>query len=298
MKVLVTGCAGFIGSHLLSACIEAGHEVVGLDNFSAGTHNKTFLNTLSGQFEFINADIRDLSSCVDACQDVDVVLHQAAIGSVPRSLKHPDLTFQNNVLGFHNMLYAAKCAGVHKFIYASSSSVHGDDGILKSPYALSKFSNDLYAGHFAGYYGIQTVGLRYFNVFGPRQNPDGSYAAVIPKWAKLIAQRSPITIYGDGQQSRDFTYVKNVVMANMRAMHESFQKSGVYDIGCGDTYTLNQLFHFMVNHMGVESPPLIVYTEARTGDVRYSKADITKAKADFGYNPTWNLPMGLEDYLV
>lgn len=298
MKVLITGCAGFIGSHLLTACIEEGYEVVGLDNWIGGTQNKAFLRSLSGTFEFLQSDLRNLSDCIDACQGVDVILHQAAVGSVPRSLKHPDLTFQNNVVGFHNLLYAAKCAGVKKFIYASSSSVHGDDGFLKSPYALSKFSNDVYATHYSAYYKMQTVGLRYFNVFGPRQNPDGVYAAVIPKWAKLLAQNSPVTIYGDGMQSRDFTYVKNVVMANLRAMDPGFQKSGVYDIGCGDTYTLNQLHQFMVNHMCPNLNPLVIYSEPRNGDIRYSKADISKAKTDFGYKPTWTLPMGLEDYLA
>ena len=271
-------------------------DVVGLDNYSSGNQNKPYLNHIANKFEFIEGDIRDLSTCVDATQDVDVILHQAALGSVPRSLKHPDIYFQNNVVGFHNILYAAKVNKVKKFIYASSSSTHAKP--LKAPYAVSKLVNECYATSFSTFYGLQTIGLRYFNVFGMRQNPNGPYAAVIPKWAEKIKNREPCEIYGDGRQSRDFTYVKNVVMANLRAIDAADDVSGVFDIGCGQSWSLSELHSYLVNILTPNERPLVLFTEPRKGDIENSQADIKPAKKAFGYNPTWTLPIALEDYLA
>ena len=301
---LVTGGAGFIGSHiteyLLNNC--AGKVRV-LDNLATGLQKNIDLFKDHPNFEFIQGDIRDAETCRKACEGIDYVSHQAALGSVPRSIKDPITSNEVNVGGFVNMLTAAKDAGVKTFVYASSSSVYGDEpnlpkreekvGNCLSPYAVTKKANELYAGVFAELYGMKLVGYRYFNVFGPRQDPDGPYAAVIPLFVSGIMKKSPVYINGDGEQTRDFTFVDNAVQANIRGMlcknEAAFGK--VYNVAVGENFSVNFLYNEIRNILGADHEA--TYREPRAGDVRNSLADITMARELLGYEPTRKFMDGL-----
>jgi len=313
---LITGVAGFIGSHLLDALLKLGQTVVGLDNLSTGgKSNLNEVQRLVGEaawrrFRLLEADIADLSACHEACAKVDLVLHQAALGSVPRSMADPLATHQSNVTGFLNMLLAARDAGVQRFVYASSSAVYGDEPNLPkvedrigqplSPYAASKLMNELYAAAFARAYGFPSIGLRYFNVFGPRQDPEGPYAAVIPKWADNLMSGQPVIINGDGETSRDFCFIENVVQANLLAATTSNPEAlnQSYNIAAGQRTTLNQLSQLLSELVRKENPALIIkdpiYHDFRPGDVLHSLADITKAKTLLAYQPSHTVRQGLE----
>ena len=321
---LVTGAAGFIGSNLLEALLRLDQHVVGLDNFATG-HQRN-LDEVRGllpaaqwaRFRFLRGDIRVLEDCRAACEGVDYVLHQAALGSVPRSLLDPIATNASNVDGFLNLLVAARDAGVQRFVYAASSSTYGDHpGLPKvehvigrplSPYAVTKYVNELYADVFTRCYGLPTVGLRYFNVFGPRQDPAGAYAAVIPKWIASMLKAEPVQINGTGETSRDFCYIANVVQANVLAADQGHAGPGatdesdggvaeVYNVAVGARTSLNGLFDLLrqalAEHaVSYDVPP--VYGDFRAGDVRHSQADIAKAARQLGYAPEFTLQTGLE----
>ncbi len=317
-KWLVTGVAGFIGSNLLETLLTNNQQVIGLDNFSTGhQHNldqvKTTVTPDQWQnFEFIQGDIRDVPTCHKACVGVSYVLHQAALGSVPRSIADPITSNASNIDGFLNMLVAARDAQVKRFVYAASSSTYGDhpdlpkieDRIGKplSPYAVTKLVNELYAQVFARTYGFKTIGLRYFNVFGKRQDPNGAYAAVIPKWIAAMITKQPIYINGDGETSRDFCYIENTVQANvLAALADEEAANQVYNVAMGDRTTLNQLYELirsgLVNqfeHLNELKP---IYQDFRSGDVRHSQADISKAKSLLGYSPTHSIALGINDAL-
>jgi len=316
---LVTGAAGFIGSSLVESLLKLNQRVVGLDNFSTG-YKKNLLDVRQivgldawENFSLIQADISDLSSCRRACAGIDFVLHQAALGSVPRSIADPIATNQSNVTGFLNMLRAANQASVKRFVFASSSSVYGDHPVLPkvedvignclSPYAVSKRVNELYALAFSKCYGMECIGLRYFNVFGPRQDPGGAYAAVIPKWIAAMIENQPVHINGDGETSRDFCYVANVVQANLlSALSQNGQGlNTVYNVAVSGRTTLNQLFGTLKNHLLPNYPHLENltphYFPARAGDVRHSQADISKARELLGYEPTHRIEEGLDETL-
>ena len=312
---LITGVAGFIGSHLLETLLGMGQRVVGLDNFATGhPHNLDAVHAIVGDtawagFCFIEGDIRNLADCQRACTGVDRVLHQAALGSVPRSIADPITTNAANVAGFLNMLVAARDAGVKRFVYAASSSTYGDHpGLPKvegtigkplSPYAVTKYVNELYADVFARCYGLGTVGLRYFNVFGPRQDPDGAYAAVIPKWAAAMLGGAPVFINGDGETSRDFCYVANAVQANLLAatVADEAAVNQVYNVAVGDQTTLNGLHQMLAAALTSARPGLVTaapgYRDFRAGDVRHSRADISKASGLLGYRPSHDIRAGL-----
>ena len=317
---LITGVAGFIGSNLLETLLKLGQRVVGLDNFATGhQRNLTEVQTLVtpaqwANFHFIQSDIRTLADCQRACEGVDHVLHQAALGSVPRSLQDPITTNAANITGFVNMLVAARDAnagqGVKSFTYAASSSTYGDhpglpkveDTIGKplSPYAVTKYVNELYADVFARCYGFNTIGLRYFNVFGPRQDPSGAYAAVIPKWTASMIKGEVVYINGDGETSRDFCYIANAVQANLlaAATDDSNAKNQVYNVAVGDRTTLNTLFGLVRKSLvaeGVGSDVKPVYRGFRVGDVRHSLADISKAERLLGYLPSHSLAAGVRE---
>lgn len=307
---LITGVAGFIGSNLLEELLKLNQKVIGLDNFSTGfQHNlddvlDKVAPSQTSNFKFIQGDIRSLADCQQSVKGVDFVLHQAALGSVPRSISTPDLTNETNVTGFLNILLAAKDAKVKKFVYASSSSVYGDSPLLPkseehvgnplSPYAVSKFTNELYAKAFSNCYGIKVIGLRYFNIFGPRQNPSGAYAAVIPLWILSLMKKLPIYINGDGETSRDFCYIENAVQANLLAAmtnkSEAFDK--VYNITFGEQTTLNQLFSMISSCLKVTQQP--IYREFRAGDIRHSLANINQSKKLLGYAPCYAVDKGLK----
>jgi UDP-N-acetylglucosamine 4-epimerase len=313
---LVTGAAGFIGSNLMEKLLREGQHVVGLDNFATGhRHNLNQVRDLVGsvaweRFRFIEGDIRDLDACHRACDGIDHVLHQAALGSVPRSISDPITTNAANVTGFLNMLVAARDAKVRRFVYAASSSTYGDhpnlpkveDRIGKplSPYAVTKYVNELYADVFARTYGFQSIGLRYFNVFGPRQDPEGAYAAVVPKWAATMLSGQTVFINGDGETSRDFCYVDNAVQANLLAAvaERADAVNQVYNVAVGDQTTLKQLHGLIAAALQRISPSLLVeapvHREFRNGDVRHSRADIGKAQSLLGYAPTHRIAQGLE----
>ncbi|MFQ1063476.1 SDR family oxidoreductase [Bordetella trematum] len=313
-KWLVTGCAGFIGSNLLEALLKLDQSVVGLDNFATGhQRNLDEVRTLVtpeqwARFTFIEGDIRDPDTCQRAVQGVDKVLHQAALGSVPRSLKDPATTNAVNIGGFLNMLVAARDAQVDAFVYAASSSTYGDHPALPkveenigrplSPYAVTKLVDELYAEVFARSYGFETVGLRYFNVFGRRQDPNGAYAAVIPKWAAAMIRGETVTINGDGETSRDFCYVDNAVQANiLGAMAPAEGRNQVYNVAYGGRSTLNQLFGFLreaLGQQGVRYDKQAQYADFRAGDVRHSQADIGKGQRLLGYQPAFSILQGLE----
>jgi UDP-N-acetylglucosamine 4-epimerase len=314
---LITGVAGFIGSNLLERLLATGQNVVGLDNFSTGhPHN---LDDVRGQvgesawkrFQFIEGDISNLRDCQKACNGIDYVLHQAALGSVPRSIEDPLGTHQSNVDGFVKMLTAANEAKIKRFVYASSSSVYGDDPILPkkesvigkllSPYAATKHIDEIYADVFARSYGIKCIGLRYFNVFGPRQDPNGAYAAVIPRWInELLSGKIPL-IHGDGETSRDFCYIDNVVQANLLSAktENGAALDRVFNIAAGHRTTLNELFTIIQEDLAEYDPDIgtivPVHGPFRTGDVRHSHADISKAKNLLGYDPTYDVRRGLRE---
>lgn len=311
---LVTGVAGFIGSNLLETLLSLDQTVVGLDNFATG-HQRNLDEVQSlvsprqwARFRFIEGDIRQLDTCQQACAGVDHVLHQAALGSVPRSINDPITTNSTNIDGFLNMLVAARDAKVSSFTYAASSSTYGDhpdlpkveDRIGKplSPYALTKYVNELYADVFARCYGFQTIGLRYFNVFGRRQDPDGAYAAVIPKWTAALLKGETVFINGDGETSRDFCYVANAVQANLLAACASDEaKDQVYNVAVGDRTTLNQLFAALreaLQNDGVSPDTQPSYRDFRAGDVRHSQADIGKAQRLLGYAPLYPITDGIQ----
>jgi UDP-N-acetylglucosamine 4-epimerase len=309
---LITGCAGFIGSNLLETLLKLGQKVVGLDNFSTGKqHNLTQVQQIVGaglwqQFRFIEADIRDPQACLHACEGVDYVLHQAALGSVPRSINDPIATNETNISGFLNMLVAAKQHKVSRFVYAASSSTYGDHPALPkqeanignplSPYAVTKYVNELYSDVFSRCYGFNSVGLRYFNVFGPRQDPHGAYAAVIPKWTAAMIAGEDVAINGDGETSRDFCFVANAVQANILAALSSPEKSEVYNVAVGDRTSLNTLFHAIATSLqaeGVDYTKQPVYRDFRAGDVRHSQADIGKARSELGYEPSHTIGQGI-----
>lgn len=310
---LVTGAAGFIGSHLIETLLAAGQEVVSLDNLATG-HMRNLDHVRAavggdawGRHRFIEGDIRDLATCREACEGVDYVLHQAALGSVPRSIAEPLDSHASNVNGALNMLVAARDAKVRRLVYASSSSVYGDHpGLPKvedsigrplSPYAVTKYVNELYASVFCRTYGLPVIGLRYFNVFGARQDPAGPYAAVIPRWVKALLAGEPVRIFGDGETSRDFCYVKNVVQMNLLAAlgQSPGAVDQVYNVAVHQRTSLNQLFRDLCELLGTEATA--EYHDFRAGDVRHSLADISKAQQLLGYAPTHDLRAGLTEAL-
>jgi len=313
---LITGVAGFIGSNLLETLLKLNQRVVGLDNFATGhQRNLDEVQTLVrpeqwGNFNFINGDICNLIECQEAVTGVDYVLHQAALGSVPRSVADPITTNATNISGFVNMLVAARDSKVRRFVYAASSSTYGDHPALPkvediigkplSPYAVTKYVNELYADVFGKTYGLQSIGLRYFNVFGPRQDPNGAYAAVIPKWISSMIQNEPIYINGDGETSRDFCYISNVVQANLLAATTLNPEAvnQVYNVALGDRTTLNELYAKLKANLMPNYPRLQdatpVYRDFRAGDVRHSLADISKIAKCLGYEPSCRVGEGLE----
>ena len=310
-KILITGGAGFIGSNLCEYFLSKGHQVVCLDNFATGhRHNlKDFIS--NPDFQLIEGDIRNSIDCQTAVQGVDYVLHQAALGSVPRSIKDPSTTNDVNVSGFLNMLTAARDAQVKRFVYAASSSTYGDSqGLPKvedvigkplSPYAITKYVNELYAEIFSRTYGMETIGLRYFNVFGRKQDPNGAYAAVIPKFVMQLMQLESPKINGDGNYSRDFTYIDNVIQMNELAMTTINPEAinTVFNTAFGDRNTLNNLVDFLKQYLSVYDPRIsdvsIEYGPNRAGDIPHSLASIEKAKALLGYNPQFSLQEGLKE---
>jgi len=311
---LVTGCAGFIGSNLLETLLLLNQKVVGLDNFATGhQHNldevKEQVSPTQWQnFTFIEGDIRSIDDCTKAVSGVDYILHQAALGSVPRSIADPILTNSANITGFLNMLVAAKEAKVASFVYAASSSTYGDHPALPkveetigkplSPYAVTKYVNELYADVFNKTYGLNATGLRYFNVFGKRQDPDGAYAAVIPKWTAAMIENEDVIVNGDGETSRDFCFVENAVQANvLAATAEDSGKNQVYNVALGDRTTLNTLFDSLKNALqanGVDYQKTPAYRDFRAGDVRHSQADISKATSMIGFQPEFKIQQGID----
>lgn len=310
---LVTGVAGFIGSNLLETLLLLNQKVVGLDNFATGfQHNLDEVQGLVSteqweRFKFVEGDIRQLADCEIACQGVDYVLHQAALGSVPRSIADPIATNHTNISGFLNMLVAARDAKVASFTYAASSSTYGDhpalpkveDAIGKplSPYAVTKYVNELYADVFSRTYDFNTIGLRYFNIFGKRQTPDGAYAAVIPKWTAAMIAGDEVYINGDGDTSRDFNFIENAIQANiLAATANSNAKNQVYNVAVGGRTTLNTLFKALQENLitnGVDYNQVPVYRNFREGDVRHSQADISKIQTRLGYDPQFNIIQGI-----
>lgn len=302
-KFLVTGSAGFIGSNLVEAILNLGYKVRGLDNLSTGKKENVeeFLN--NPNYEFIEGDICDLETCMKACEGIDYVLNQAAWGSVPRSIEMPLFYEEVNIKGTLNMMEAARQNGVKKFIYASSSSVYGDEpnlpkkegreGNVLSPYALTKKVDEEYGRLYTSLYGLDTYGLRYFNVFGRRQNPNGAYAAVIPKFIKQILNDEQSTINGDGKQSRDFTYIENVIEANLKACKASHAAAGqAYNIAFGGREYLIDIYRNLCNVMEKEIQPK--FGPERKGDIKHSNADISNAKEMLGYNPDWDFERGIQ----
>ncbi len=302
-KFLVTGGAGFIGSNLCEAILNLGYKVRCLDDLSTGKQENVDLFINNPDYEFIKGDVKDFETCKKACEGVDYVLHNAAWGSVPRSITMPVFYCENNILGAVNMLEAAKQAGVLKFVYASSSSVYGDEpnlpkkegreGNLLSPYALTKKCSEEWAKQYTLHYGLDTYGLRYFNVFGKRQDPNGAYAAVIPKFIKQLLSGETPTINGDGKQSRDFTYVENVVEANLKACKAPHESAGeVYNVAYGGREYLLDIYYGLTEALGIQKEPN--FAPDRKGDIKHSNADISKAKELLGYNPDWSFKRGID----
>jgi UDP-N-acetylglucosamine 4-epimerase len=316
---LVTGAAGFIGSHLVERLLRLDQAVVGLDNFATGKRaNLDGVRLAVGpdaasRFRFIEGDITVASTCNAACAGVDVILHQAALGSVPRSIAAPLPSHATNLTGFVNMLEAAKAAGIKRFVYASSSSVYGTEPALPkveqrigdplSPYAVTKLANELYAGVFARCYGMETIGLRYFNVFGPRQDPEGPYAAVIPRWVDAMLSGGKVVINGDGETSRDFCYVANAVQANLLAASTEDERAfgQAFNVAVGARTTLDQLHGLLKSKLMTLRPGLVVeapvYGPFRPGDVRHSEADVSRARELLGYAPSHTIADGLNEAL-
>lgn len=310
-RVLVTGGAGFIGSNLVEKLLSLGAHVSCLDNFATGHRHNIAPFMQDSNFRLIEADIRELKTCLLACENQDIVFHQAALGSVPRSIHDPITSNDVNVSGFLNMIISARDAGVGRFVYAASSSTYGDSEHLPkveeiigkplSPYAITKYVNELYADVFARTYGFQSIGLRYFNVFGKKQDPEGAYAAVIPKWVKQFIRHENPIINGDGNYSRDFTYIDNVVQANLLAAStdDPAALNQVYNVAFGDRTTLNQLAGWLREILASYDPAIadveIIHGDFRKGDIPHSLASVDKAKKLLGYNPQYNLRAGLEE---
>ena len=302
-RFLVTGAAGFIGSNLVEALLRLGYQVRGLDNFSTGKRENVDLFGDNLNFEFFEGDIRELNTCMEACKDIDFVLHQAAWGSVPRSIEMPLLYEEINIRGTLNMMEAARQNGVKKFVYASSSSVYGDEpnlpkkegieGNLLSPYALTKRVDEEYGKLYAKLYGLDTYGLRYFNVFGRRQDPNGAYAAVIPKFIKQLLNDERPTINGDGKQSRDFTYIENVIEANLKACKASRKAAGqAFNIAYGGREYLIDIYYELCKALEKDIEP--IFGPDRPGDIKHSNADIAKSSKDLGYNPSYSFKDGIK----
>ena len=309
--ILVTGGAGFIGSNLCEAILEKGNKVVCLDNFATGKRENLEQLLNDNNFTLIEGDIRKLEDCLKATKDVDYVLHQAALGSVPRSIKDPITSNDVNVSGFLNMLVAARDNGVKRFVFAASSSTYGDSesmpkvediiGKPLSPYAITKYVNELYADIFSKAYGLETIGLRYFNVFGRKQDPNGAYAAVIPKFvSQLMKGESPV-INGDGNYSRDFTYIDNVIQANLLSLVTTNEKAinTVYNVAYGDRNTLNDLMGYLKEYLSEFDSKIlnvdVIYGPNRAGDIPHSHASVAKAKENLNYNPQFTLQQGLKE---
>jgi UDP-N-acetylglucosamine 4-epimerase len=314
---LITGVAGFIGSNLLETLLMLGQKVVGIDNFSTGRAinldqvRQRVTHAQWAAFRLVRANIISIADCSAVCRGVNYVLHHAALGSVPRSIEDPLLTNASNITGSLNMMIAARDAGVRRFVYAASSSTYGDSPDLPkvedkigrplSPYAVTKYVNELYAEVVARCYGFESIGLRYFNVFGPRQDPEGAYAAVIPRWIDAMIRNRPVTIFGDGETSRDFCYVENVVQANLLAAttHNPLAVNRVHNVALGDRTTLNELFEMIrlllverYDHLHSFRP---VYRDFRKGDVRHSQADISRARTLLGYAPAHRVADGMRE---
>ena len=300
---LVTGGAGFIGSNLCEAILKMGYKVRCLDDLSTGKQANVDLFLDDPNYTFIKGDIKDLDTCMAACEGVDYVLNQAAWGSVPRSIEMPLVYERNNIMGTLNMMEAARQQGVKKFVYASSSSVYGDhpvlpkkegqEGNLLSPYALTKRVDEEFAKLYTKLYGLDTYGMRYFNVFGRRQDPDGAYAAVIPKFIKQLMNDEAPTINGDGMQSRDFTYIENVIEANLKACLASHEAAGnVFNIAYGGREYLIDIYHSLTKALGKDIEPK--FGPDRAGDIKHSNADITKAREMLGYDPDYDFDSGLK----
>jgi UDP-N-acetylglucosamine/UDP-N-acetylgalactosamine 4-epimerase len=312
--LLVTGGGGFIGSNLCEALLQSGNKVICLDNFSTGKKENLSAFSENKNFILIEGDIRDQNTCASAMKDVEIVFHQAALGSVPRSINDPVTTNEVNISGFLNVITSARDAKVKRFIYAGSSSTYGDSAELPkreekignplSPYAVTKYVNELYAGVFSSLYKMEIIGLRYFNVFGKHQDPEGQYAAAIPKFIRLLMNGESPVVFGDGMQSRDFTYVKNVIQANLLAATATDEKAlnTVYNVACGDRTTLLDLITTLKDLIDEHKPGTknieIKFTSERAGEVKHSLASIDKAKTLLGYQPHYNLKRGLEEALV
>ncbi|MEX2589148.1 MAG: SDR family oxidoreductase [Chitinophagales bacterium] len=304
LHFLVTGGAGFIGSHIAEYLLQHGAKVRVIDNMVSGLQSNIDLFSDNPNYEFIEGDIRDLEFCKKVCRGIDYISHQAALGSVPRSLAEPENTNASNVDGYLNMLIAAKENKVKRIVYASSSSVYGDSqGLPKveneignqlSPYAVSKYTNELYAHVFRLNFDMKIIGLRYFNVFGPRQNPDGPYAAVIPLFVDGLLNEKPVYIDGDGEQTRDFTFVANAVQANIKALFAPWEKVNdyVFNVAVGENFSVNTMFDAIKKEL--DSVTNATYREPRKGDVRNSLADISRAKNQLGYNPEFDFHEGLK----
>ncbi len=300
---LITGAAGFIGSNLVEAILNLGYQVRGLDNFSTGKRENIGLFKENPNFEFIEGDIRDLDTCMMACNGVDYVLNQAAWGSVPKSIEMPLLYEEINIRGTLNMMESARQNNVKKFVFASSSSVYGDEpnlpkkegmeGNLLSPYALTKRVDEEYGKLYTKLYGLDTYGLRYFNVFGRRQDPNGAYAAVIPKFIKQLLNNERPTINGDGKQSRDFTYIENVIEANLKACKAPHEAAGqTFNIAYGEREYLIDIYYDLCKALGKKIEP--IFGPDRLGDIKHSNADIVKAKELLGYEPEWSFERGIK----
>ena len=313
-KILVTGGAGFIGSNLCEQLLLKGNKVVCLDNFATGKRENLDLFNKNKNFTLIEGDIRNLKDCLKATENVDYVLHQAALGSVPRSIKDPITSNEVNINGFLNMLVASRDNHVKRFVYAASSSTYGDSESLPkveniigkplSPYAITKYVNELYADIFSETYGLETIGLRYFNVFGKRQDPNGSYAAVIPKFvSQLMNLESPV-INGDGNYSRDFTYIDNVIQANLLSLVTTNEKAinTVYNVAYGDRNTLNDLMRYLKEYLSEFDAEIssveVIYGPSRAGDIPHSHASVNKAKELLNYNPQFSLQKGLKEAVI
>ena len=303
-KFLVTGGAGFIGSNLCEAILDLGYKVRCLDDLSTGKQANVDMFLDNSNYEFIKGDIKDFDICVKACEGVDYVLNQAAWGSVPRSLEMPLFYCMNNINGTLNMMEAARQQGVKKFVYASSSSVYGDEpnlpkkegreGNLLSPYALTKRCDEEWAKLYTKYYGLDTYGMRYFNVFGRRQDPHGAYAAVIPKFIKMLLNGETPTINGDGKQSRDFTYIENVIEANLKSCLAPSESAGqAYNIAYGGREYLIDIYYSLTNALGIDIKPN--FGPDRKGDIKHSNAEISKAKRLLGYDPEYDFDRGLQE---
>ena len=310
-KILITGGAGFIGSNLVDSLLRDGNHVTVLDNFSTGKMENLEHNLGRSDYRLIRGDIRNYDMCREAAKGQDVVFHEAALGSVPRSIKDPMTSTAVNVSGFVNMLFAAHENGVKRFVYAASSSTYGDSKTLPkvedkigkplSPYAITKYVDELFAGNFHDLYGIDVVGLRYFNVFGRRQDPDGAYAAVIPKFALALIRHTPPTINGDGSYSRDFTYIDNVIQANKLAasVEDPAALNTVYNVAFGERTTLNELYDYLKSALGAFDSEILGLSAKhgpnRVGDIPHSLADISKARTLLGYDPEFSVKKGIAE---